>query len=229
MAAQKSPLQNSYVKIAVAIGLIAVIVLGFYVALTFALGNSVPVRVVSTGSMCTASDGCDGWSCNFLPTLHVGDLIFIQTLNPPEYNAAYPYSDILVYQPPNSNRNPETCPVAHRIVAKYQDSSGVWYFQTKGDGVGTPWPAEPSESECDSHTFWTTCEGVSQDLVYGRVVMRVPYVGLVAIFVQNNLWVLPAAVLLVMLAVVVKLSFGKIKLRCQKQSSEQQNNGQKPL
>ena len=221
-------MQNNYVKIAVAIGLIAAILLGSYIGLTLALGNQAPVSVVTTGSMCIAQDGCDGWSCNFMSTLHVGDLIFIQTLNPQEYNADYPHSDIIVFQKPDSQINPNFDTIVSRIVTEFRDSDGVYRFQTKSDGMGTQWPAKPSESEYDSHTFWTTGEGVSQDLVNGRVVMRIPYVGIVAVFVQNNLWVLPAIILLAMLVVVLKISFSKIKLQGKKLSEKQKTDQKLP-
>jgi len=227
VTSQKSLLQNRYLKIAVTLGLIAAIVLGFYFTLTIALGNVVPVRVVTDGSMCTAQGGCNGWSHNFVPTLHVGDLVFIQTLNPQEYNANYPYSDIIVYPNPDSHSNPNFDTIISRIVSKYQDSSGVWRFQTKGDGKGALWPAEPSAPEYDSHTPGLTGEGVPQDLVYGRVAMRIPYVGLVAIFVQKNSWVLPAVAVLALLAAVFAFSFPKLRLQLRKQPLEQQNSKRK--
>ena len=203
-------------KIWGAVGLIAVIVLGLYAGLIFALGSQVPVRVVTSGSMCTSSYGCDGWHCNFMSTLHVGDLIFIQKLNPQEYTTNYPCSDIIVFQKPGSPINSNFDTLVSRIITVYTDSTGMLHFQTKGDGLGTKFPATPSESEYDSHTFWTTGEGVSQDLLYGRVVMRIPYVGLAVIFLQNNIWLLPAVILLVVLFFVLKINFSKTKLRHKK-------------
>ena len=109
--------KNDYFKSAAAIALIVVLVAGFYFGLTLALGTAVPVRVVESGSMCVPY----GWTCNgwlsldhpFAQTLHKGDIIIIQAVNPADLNANYPNSDIIVYKNPNG-----VTPIVHRIVEK---------------------------------------------------------------------------------------------------------------
>jgi signal peptidase I len=193
--------RKEYIKSAAAIGLIVIVVLGFFVGLSFALNAEVPVRVVESGSMCVPYGAfCDGWSHAFSPTLHIGDIIIIQGVNPEEINADYPNSDIIVYQNPT---NPTATPIVHRVVAKYQ-VDGVWYFQTKGDGNGTPYPESVSSSEYDSNTLWHTGQGVPQNLVLGKVVMRIPYFGHITLFLRNNSWGLPLIIALIVILLLIE-------------------------
>lgn len=189
------------IKSIAAIGLIVIVVLGFFVGLSFALNAEVPVRVVESGSMCVPYGAfCDGWSHAFSPTLHIGDIIVIQGVNPEEINTDYPNSDIIVYQNPT---NPTATPIVHRVVAKYQ-VDGVWYFQTKGDGNGTPYPESVSSSEYDSNTLWHTGQGVPQDLVLGKVIMRIPYFGHITLFLRNNSWGLPLIIALIAILLLIE-------------------------
>ncbi len=209
-------LKNDYVKAAVTIGLMAAIVLGFYFGLAVALGTSVPLRVVTSGSMCTAENGCDGWSCVFDQTLHRGDIIIIQSVKPEELNADYPNSDIIVFQKPNTRENPDETPVVHRIVEKYQ-VDGTWYFQTKGDGNGLNWPATADVSDYDSHgNLWSGGEGVPQDLVLGKVVMRIPYFGHITLIMQSSDFAVPLVVLLIVLLIVVQFFVPAVRARKKK-------------
>ena len=106
--------RNEYFKSAIVIVVIVAIVLGFFFGLQLALGTSVPVRVVESGSMCVPYDGaCNGWSHPFAHTLHVGDIIVIQKVNPADLNSNYPNSDIIVYENPT---DPTSTPIVHRIV-----------------------------------------------------------------------------------------------------------------
>jgi signal peptidase I len=216
-------LQSNYAKTAVSVGLVVAIALGFFFGLGLALGTSVPLRVVSSGSMCTSEFGCDGWSQPFTPTLHRGDIIVIQAVKPEDLNADYPNSDIIIYQNPDLRGNPEATPIVHRIVAKYQDSNGTWHFQTKGDGNGSHWPQIPTANEYDSHIIWTSGEGVPQDLVYGKVVMRIPTVGLIALFMQENAWALPLVIGLTVLFIALEFYLPVANHRRKRRIVEQQN------
>lgn len=189
------------IKSIAAIGLIVVVVLGFFVGLSFALNAEVPVRVVESGSMCVPYGAfCDGWSHAFSQTLHIGDIIIIEGVKPEDINANYPNSDIIVYQNPT---NPTATPIVHRVVAKYQ-VDGVWYFQTKGDGNGTPFPDAVSSSEYDSNTLWHTGQGVPENLVLGKVVMRIPYFGHITLFLRNNSWGLPLIIALIVILLLIE-------------------------
>lgn len=193
--------RKEYIKSAAAIGLIVIVVLSFFVGLSFVLNAQVPVRVVESGSMCVPYGAfCDGWSHAFSQTLHVGDIIIIQGVKPEEINTEYPNSDIIVYQNPT---NPTATPIVHRAVAKYQ-VDGVWYFQTKGDGNGTPYPESVSSSEYDSNTLWHTGQGVPENLVLGKVIMRIPYFGHITLFLRNNSWGLPLIIALIIILLLIE-------------------------
>lgn len=205
--------------------LIVAVVLGFFFGLQLVLGTAVPVRVVESGSMCVPYDGaCNGWSHPFDHTLHVGDIIVIQKINPKDLSANYPNSDIIVYENPT---NPTSTPIVHRIVATYE-VNGTIYFQTKGDGNGDKWPAVPSTQEYDSRTLWSTGQGVPQDLVIGKVVMRIPYFGWVTLFLRNNPWGLPVIIGLILLLVVLEFVIPIVRGKKGKTEEEQKNNGVEP-
>jgi signal peptidase I len=201
--------------------LILVVVLGFFFGLTLALGTAVPVRVVESGSMCVPYDGgCDGWSHPFTQTLHVGDIIIIQKINPADLNANYPDSDIIVYKNPN---NPTDTPIVHRIAKSYEEN-GTLYFQTKGDGNSFhKWPQIPTAEEYDSHSLWNTGQGVPQEFVIGKVIMRIPYFGWVTLFLRNNTWGLPLVVGLILLLVVLEFVIPIIRGRIGKYNEETKN------
>ncbi len=194
--------RNEYVKSAIVIGIIVAVVLVLFFGLQMALGTSVPVRVVESGSMCVPYDGaCDGWSHPFAHTLHIGDIIVIQKINPADLKTDYPNSDIIVYENP---ADPTSTPIVHRIVASYE-VNGTMYFQTKGDGnSGVKWPNPVSTGEYDSNTIWHTGQGVPQNLVIGKVVMRIPYFGWITLFLRNNPWGLPVVIGLIMLLIVLE-------------------------
>ncbi|MCW3995431.1 MAG: hypothetical protein NWE98_04695 [Candidatus Bathyarchaeota archaeon] len=194
--------KNDNVKSATVIIIIVALVLGFFFGLQFILHTPVPIRVVESGSMCVPYDGfCDGWDHPFSKTLHVGDIIIIQGVDPKDLNANYPNSDIIVYQNPTDL---SAVPIVHRIVAKYE-VNGTYYFQTKGDGNGRKYPAVPSPSEYDSNTLWPgNGEGVPQSLVVGRVVMRIPWFGWITLFMRSNSWGLPLVIALILLLIVLE-------------------------
>ena len=197
-------MQNEYVKSGIVIAVIVIVVLGLFLSLRFVLNTDVPVRVVESGSMCVPYGYlCDGWSHPFDQTLHVGDIIIIQGVNPEDLNADYPNSDVIVYLNPTDL---SATPIVHRIVAK-NEVNGSLYFQTKGDGnPHEKWPAAVPPSDYDSQTLWPggPDEGVPADLVLGRVVMRIPWFGHITLFLQKNPYGLPVIIGLIMLLLIVE-------------------------
>jgi signal peptidase I len=152
--------------------------------------------------MCIPYDGaCDGWtSINhpFAPTMHKGDIIIIQGVDPKTLNADYPNSDIIVFHRPD---NPSEL-VVHRIISE-EVREGKIYFLTKGDGNNPPdtWPNPPAY-----HDPWGE---VSQDLVVGKVIMRIPWIGWITIGMQElgvsgTATVVPLIVILIILAIIVE-------------------------
>ena len=206
--------KNDYFKTALAIALIIAILVGFYVGVVLALGTPVPVRVVESGSMCVPYDGaCDGWLSldhPFAQTLHKGDIIIIQAVNPADLNANYPNSDIIVYKNPNG-----VTPIVHRIVEK-QEINGTLYFKTKGDGnspIKYPEVSNYYDNIPDSR-------GVPQNLIEGKVILRIPWFGWITLFMKGNDWALPLVVALIVLLVVIEFVLPLVKEK--RNRSEQQ-------
>jgi signal peptidase I len=183
-----------YVQTVVVIGLIALAVFGFWYGSQAVLNTPYPALAVVSGSMCIPQNSaCDGWTHPFSHTLHVGDLIIVQGVNPQDLNADYPNSDIIVFHDPSD----PTDLIVHRIISK-QEIDGTLYFKTKGDGNGNVWPSTPQYG-IDSWNGYP--DGVPEDLVVGKVIMRVPCVGHLVLFMRNSLGV-PLVVALLLIVVV---------------------------
>ena len=211
---------NGNVKSAIIILLIVGIIIGSYFGLQLALNNSIPFRVVESGSMCVIYDGpCDGLSHPFASTLHKGDIIVIQRINSVELKTKYPNSDVIVYKNPN---DPTGIPIVHRIVA-VQKINGTLFFQTKGDGnPSAKYPDTPLNSDWDSHTIWHTGQGVTADVIEGKVVMRIPLFGWVTLLMRQNSLVLPLIIGIILLLVVVEFAVPIIKNKREAASIEPQ-------
>lgn len=158
--------ENEYVKTAIMIILIITIVFGFWYGSQLVLNTQYPALAVASGSMCTVKGmRCDGWSHPFSPTLHVGDLIIVQGIDPENIKAApYPDGDIIVFY--KSEAGGEL--IVHRAIDK-DERGGELYFQTQGDGNPGP------------DVTW-----VSEDNVVGKVVLRIPWIGHFALFLHNS-------------------------------------------
>jgi signal peptidase I len=211
LSAAKKLWKNNYFKTAIAIALIVAIVLGFFLALQLALNTPYPTLTVE---MCIPEGRfCDGWSHPFARTLHIGDILIIQGVNPADLNANYPNSDIIVYRDPASNKL-----IVHRIVSE-QNINGTIYFKTKGDANGPIfWPDQPNY-----YDDIPDARGVPQDLVVGRVVMRIPWFGWITLFMRNNPWGLPVFIALILLLVVVEFIAPTLK---RKKKRTAQNDAQ---
>ena len=204
--------RNNYVKSAIAIIIIVGVISGAFFGLRVVLNTDTPVRVVESGSMSLPLNFITGppYSWNdflltlehpFDRTLDTGDIIIIQGVNPKDLNTNYPKSDIIVYQKPD---DPSDTPIVHRIVA-VDNINGTLYFQTKGDGNEQKWPAIPPPSMYDSNTIYDGHgQGVPQNLVEGKVIMRIPNFGWITLFLKENSWGLPIIIALILLLVVVE-------------------------
>ncbi len=164
--------------------------LGFWFASKVMLNTEYPMLPVSSSNMCVFQSSCDSLVHPFEPTLHVGDLIIVQGVDSRDVKFSYPKSDILVFHSPKPNSYDSSGLVITRVVAK-EEKSGTVYFRTKGDGVGTSIGSEmPSASECDRWNDYRenyTLNGmISEKLLVGKVVFRVPWIGYLALFVQNS-------------------------------------------
>ncbi len=195
--------KNQYLQTAVIIGLIIVVIFGFWFGLQVAFNTKIPpMLAVISGSMCIPYDGaCDGWTHPFDRTLHIGDLIVIQGVDPKDLKTNYPDSDIIVFHQPD---DPNTL-IVHRIVRVINGADGKLFFYTKGDGnPPVQWPASTT-----GYDYWGP---VSQDAVVGKVVMRIPWVGHIAMVTQNYSLV-PIIVVIVILIVIIEFVVPLIKER----------------
>jgi len=188
--------RNRYFQTAVIIGLFALALFTLMYGPQAVLNTSYPLSAVSSGSMCISyGAACDGLAHPFDRTLHVGDLIIVQGVDPQDLSADYPDSDIIVFHDPS---NPTEL-IVHRIISK-QEINGILYFTTKGDGNGNVWPSTP-EYGVD---YWSGYpDGIPEDLVVGKVIMRVPWVGHLALFMRSSFGV-PLVIAIILIVVVVE-------------------------
>jgi signal peptidase I len=141
-------------------------------------------------------------------TLDTGDIIIILRVDPKDLNTNYPNSDIIVYQNPNS---PADAPIVHHIVA-VDNINGTLYFQTKGDGNQQQWPTIPRSSMYDSNIIYNGHgRGVSQNLVEGKVIMRIPFLGWVTLLMRGTSWALPLIIGIIVLIMVLEFVIPLLK------------------
>ncbi|MGB9915516.1 MAG: hypothetical protein ACPLIG_07400 [Candidatus Bathyarchaeales archaeon] len=206
--------RNEYIQTIAVIGIVALFIFGFWYGLQVALNTSYPALAVISGSMCVPYNGaCDGWAHPFSHTLHIGDLIIVQGVNPKELNTNYPNSDIIVFKKPS---NPDEL-IVHRIVA-VDEINGTLYFRTKGDGNShVKWPNTPSPLEYDP---WDTngIPGIREDYVVGKVIMRIPWLGHIVLFMRNSVG-LPIIIALIIILVIIEFIVPLFKEK-QKQNAQ---------
>lgn len=180
--------KNEYIQTGITILAIVLVVFIFWYGTKVALNTQYPALAVASGSMCKPyGANCDGWSHPFKETLHVGDLIIVQgTVAEDIETALYPQEDtngdIIVFrQLPNDGDL-----IVHRAISK-EKRSGEWYFQTKGDGNSGPDSSKPN---------------IPEDQVIGEVILRVPWIGHIALFMRTPVGVYVITFLMVVLVIV---------------------------
>ena len=175
--------ENEYLKTAIMVILIIGVVFGFWYGSQLVLNTQYPALAVASGSMCKPYRmNCDGWSHPFGQTLHVGDLIIIQGIDPKEIEAApEPDGDIIVFHQQLSYDEL----IVHRAIEKEIGDDGEIYFTTKGDGNAGP----------DS-------VAVPGDQVVGKVILRIPWIGHIALFLHNSSGIFIIIILIVILVIV---------------------------
>ncbi len=207
----KKFMKNEYYQTALFLVLLLLIISSFFIAVLIGI-----IRVVPTSSMAIGYTGAGyEWTHPFDRTIQVGDILIIQPINPADLNANYPNSDIIVYNTYSMG------PIVHRIVAK-EEINGTWYFYTKGDNNGIKWPVTPSPSEYDA---WSPSP-IPQDMVVGKVIMRIPWVGDISIFMQsilggnNSTITIPIVAVLIILLLIIEFI---VPLYKRKKTTVQQN------
>lgn len=187
--------KNENLQAIITIILIILVVFGFWYGTQIVLNTKYPALAVESGSMDTISDGqSPGWTHPFARTLEIGDLIIVQGISPANLSTVYPNSDIIVFHRPD---DPSDL-IVHRIVA-VEEVNGTYYFRTKGDGNGVDrWPAAIQSYEYDPWGW------VSQNLVVGKVVMRIPLIGYFVLFMRGSPVGILAIVFLIMLLIIIE-------------------------
>lgn len=177
---------NEYFQTVVTVVVIVGLVFGFWYGVRLALNTQYPMLAVASGSMhLPQNTECDGWSHPFAHTLHTGDLIVVEGVNPEDIYAA-PLNesgrsgDIIVFRAIGSDDL-----IVHRAVGKVVQSGRI-FFITQGDHNTVPGPSSPTPAEN----------------VIGRVVMRVPWFGHLALQLHNSTGWLVIVALIVLLVVV---------------------------
>jgi len=206
----KRLLRNEVFKTVVVVGLIPILVASFWFGLPRVLNTEMfPVFTVISGSMCIPSGECAPFSHAFERTLHIGDLLVIQGVDAKYLKTDYPNSDIIVFRNPQIAVNDPHANIVHRII-DVVEVNGTLYFHTKGDGNNYPnvWPQTPTTNNRDKwHSAAddpnSTYDGaISQDYVYGKVVMRIPWIGLLAMQFQKNS-IIPAIIGVIIILFII--------------------------
>jgi hypothetical protein len=200
--------KKSWKKILNVLVLLAAIVigfLGFWFGLKAILNTEYPILPVSTSNMCVFQSNCDSLAHPFEPTLHVGDLVVVQGVDARDVGFTYPNSDIVLFHSPKSDYYDSGGLVITRVVAK-EERNGIVFFRTKGDGVGGhTWPEISNVSECDRwndyRENYTWNDMISEKLLVGKVVFRIPWIGYIALFVQNPSGILVIIVLMIIILI----------------------------
>jgi signal peptidase I len=227
--------QNKHFKSAI----VALIVIAVLASVFLALSTTFSLRVVESSSMSIpfnyAPAGQYSWNYVWLTithpfnrTLNVGDIIIVQRVDPKDLNTNYPNSDIIVYQVPDDPV--AKTPIVHRIVA-VNDVNGTLYFQTKGDGnPSVAWPKVPPASDYDSANgiYHTSPNGVPQDLVLGKVALRIPYFGWITLLLRGTSWALPLIVAVILVLIVLEFVLPVIR-KSDKKEQPAQNEPQQPV
>ena len=151
---------------------------------------------------------------SFLKNLRCRSIVIVEGINPKNLNANYPNSDIIIFHSPENGEL-----IVHRIIGE-ETVSGTIYFQTKGDGNGNPWPEQPTSGQ-DPWDF-SNPPGVPQNLVVGKVIMRIPYFGWITMIMQESSLGLPIVIALIMLLVIVEFVIPILREKTPKQKNPNQ-------
>jgi signal peptidase I len=172
--------KNEYFNMALTIILPIIIVLVFWYGSQIVLNTSQPFLAVDGNSMCTLVN-CT-WSHPFSRTLHNGDLILIQGVNPEQIKVGLHDGDIIVFVRGDIL-------VVHRAIGSYVNSNGTLCFYTKGDN---PTLAQDPGS-------------VPYYNVKGKVVLRIPWLGYIALFLHDSFGIY-LIILLMILVIIVEFA-----------------------
>jgi signal peptidase I len=197
--------KNEHFKTLLTIILIIVVVFGLWFGAQFVLNTPFPILAVASGSMCKPHYMyCDGYSHPFERTLHIGDLIIVQGISAKDVKTGFdPNGDIIVFHRPKSVSSDPDELIVHRAIANVT-KNGLIYFRTRGDGSQSSSGDQWNRDYRDGNTYENyTLDGmVSEKMLVGRVVMRVPWLGHIALFMRNSSGIYIILALLIILIIV---------------------------
>jgi signal peptidase I len=175
--------KNEYFKTTVTLVVVVAIVFGLWFGLQALLGTRYPVLAVASGSMSMVQPD-DRWSYPFVRTLHTGDLIIIEGVDPNTIKAApYPDGDIIVFL-----RQTDGALIVHRAIAE-QAVGGKLNFTTKGDGNPI--------SDQDAGQ-----KPVPEENIIGKVILRIPWVGNYSLFMHDSSTIYLIVIVIIVLIIV---------------------------
>ena len=177
--------KNEYFQTTIMILVIVGIVFGFWYGTRLVLNTDYPMLAVASGSMSIGyGQADDGWSHPFERTLHVGDLIVVEGVKPEDiyaapFNASGRSGDIIVFHSLYADEL-----IVHRAIEKTVVNGTVVSFVTKGDANPGPDQSIPASS------------------MVGKVILRVPWIGHLALYMRNSTGILLIVMLIIILIVV---------------------------
>lgn len=199
MSEKKSTTLKEVLKVVAVVVIVVGVVLGLNLGLQVAMGTTVPMVVVTSGSM--------------EPTLYRGDVCLIQRFAPDQYvpgNHDTRTGDIIVFDATGIYTGSD--PVIHRIINRtYDPVTNHTWFLTQGDNNMYP----------DGDATHFPLKWVQDTRVYGKVIFTIPWVGNIFLFLrEGGVWILLAA-----LAVVIVVMFISETSKIDKKVKEKVESG----
>lgn len=154
---------NPIVRVLILVALVFIVTYGGMAVAKFVMNTESPVMVVPSTSM--------------VPTLNVGDIVFVKGVDP----STITVGTIIIFQSPSGSID-----IIHRVIG-IEKIEGTLYFQTKGDHNPGPDPWSP---------------GVPEQNVKGVLAGKIPYVGYVTLALQG-----PLGIILIAFLIFLMISF----------------------
>ena len=154
--------RNSIARVLILVGLVFVVTYGGMAVARIVMNTESPVMVVPSTSM--------------VPTLNVGDIVFVKGVDP----NTIAVGTIIIFRSPGGSID-----IIHRVIGIVKERDTL-YFQTKGDHNAAPDPWSP---------------GVPEQNVKGVLVGKIPYIGYVTLALQGTLGIILIAMLIFLMIV----------------------------
>lgn len=154
---------NAILRVLILVALVFIVTYGGMAVARIVMNTESPVMVVPSTSM--------------VPTLNVGDIVFVRGVDPKTITVG----TIIIFQSPSGSID-----IIHRVIGIVKVGDTL-YFQTKGDHNAGPDPWSP---------------GVPEQNIKGVLAGKIPYVGYVTLALQG-----PLGVILIAFLIFLMISF----------------------